>query len=130
MQANFEASLHVLMFFICFLFLFYATPFTLLYAPLCDELDRTSTEFLLTTALFISRKTNKSNMKLGLNTCKTRIYNTKYRITEKVKTISHNHLQMICGEDEFKFIPQKIVKIHSTNTINNKQIIYRYDHTR
>ena len=69
-------------------------------------------------------------MKLGLNTCKTRIYNTKYRITEQVKTISHNHIQMICGEDEFKFIPQKIVKRHSTNTINNKQIIYRYDHTR
>ena len=74
----------------------------MLYAPLCDELDRTSTEFPLTTALFISRKTTKSNMKLGLNTCKTRIYNTKYRITEKVKTISHNHIQMICGEDEFK----------------------------
>ena len=85
MQANFEASLHVLMFFICFLFLFYATPFTLLYAPLCDELDRTPTEFLLTTALLISRKTTKSNMKLGLNTCKTRIYNTKYRITGKGK---------------------------------------------
>ena len=69
-------------------------------------------------------------MKQGLNTCKTRIYNTKYRITEKVKTISHNHLQMICGEDEFIIIPQKIAKRHSTNTINNKQIIYRYDHTR
>ena len=97
----------------------------------CDQCCECNTsEFLLTTALFISRKTNKSNMKLGLNTCKTRIYNTKYRINEQVKTISHNHIQMICGEDEFKFILQKIVKRHSTNTINNKQIIYQYDHTR